>query len=277
MKICNYKLLYIISICVPYSHVLKQFYFSLLPLPQFTLFSPTFKIFPYQLSFIEKWKHALQRCCGIMWLLYSFALPDSLYIFQNLSPRSPNLAPCSPNLVPCSHPQEQLNNLMKTLHSTSPHFIRCIVPNETKSPGTILILNTLAFPNIENFNEPFCCWLENAEAAASQVTECPLHATYSLLLFTPMLHQVSSEILPHHYSIWIIMFPRCILPIFPIVLVCIKRCPFLNTNQRVIKKPVSFVVIFFKLYSSHLLYSYLINILIPPSSPMVEQKSFISM
>ena len=32
-------------------------------------------------------------------------------------------------------PQEQLNGLMKTLNATSPHFIRCIIPNETKSPG----------------------------------------------------------------------------------------------------------------------------------------------
>ncbi|XP_059351916.1 myosin heavy chain, muscle-like isoform X3 [Daphnia carinata] len=33
--------------------------------------------------------------------------------------------------------REQLNNLMSTLRSTAPHFIRCIIPNETKSPGVI--------------------------------------------------------------------------------------------------------------------------------------------
>ncbi|GFY42431.1 myosin heavy chain, muscle [Trichonephila inaurata madagascariensis] len=33
--------------------------------------------------------------------------------------------------------REQLNKLMATLRSTSPHFVRCIIPNETKSPGVI--------------------------------------------------------------------------------------------------------------------------------------------
>ncbi|XP_054718745.1 myosin heavy chain, muscle-like isoform X3 [Uloborus diversus] len=33
--------------------------------------------------------------------------------------------------------REQLNKLMATLRQTQPHFVRCIIPNETKSPGVI--------------------------------------------------------------------------------------------------------------------------------------------
>ncbi|XP_077527339.1 myosin heavy chain isoform X32 [Haemaphysalis longicornis] len=33
--------------------------------------------------------------------------------------------------------REQLNKLMTTLRSTQPHFVRCIIPNETKSAGVI--------------------------------------------------------------------------------------------------------------------------------------------
>ncbi|GFQ86252.1 myosin heavy chain, muscle [Trichonephila clavata] len=33
--------------------------------------------------------------------------------------------------------REQLNKLMTTLRQTQPHFVRCIIPNETKSPGVI--------------------------------------------------------------------------------------------------------------------------------------------
>ncbi|XP_044289202.1 myosin-16 [Varanus komodoensis] len=43
--------------------------------------------------------------------------------------------------------REQLNKLMATLHSTSPHFVRCIVPNEFKQSGVVdahLILHQLA-------------------------------------------------------------------------------------------------------------------------------------
>uniref|UniRef100_A0A336MJ45 CSON000536 protein n=1 Tax=Culicoides sonorensis TaxID=179676 RepID=A0A336MJ45_CULSO len=33
--------------------------------------------------------------------------------------------------------REQLNNLMTTLRSTQPHFVRCIIPNEMKAPGVV--------------------------------------------------------------------------------------------------------------------------------------------
>merc|ERR1712212_823035 len=42
--------------------------------------------------------------------------------------------------------KEQLKNLMSTLMSTSPHFVRCIIPNEKKTPGLIdgqLVLHQL--------------------------------------------------------------------------------------------------------------------------------------
>ena len=35
--------------------------------------------------------------------------------------------------------QESLNKLMINLHSTSPHFIRCIIPNEEKQAGILLV------------------------------------------------------------------------------------------------------------------------------------------
>merc|ERR1712179_95230 len=37
----------------------------------------------------------------------------------------------------CSAYRDQLGSLMTVLNSTHPHFIRCIVPNETKTPGGV--------------------------------------------------------------------------------------------------------------------------------------------
>merc|ERR1712179_394723 len=37
----------------------------------------------------------------------------------------------------CSAYRDQLGSLMTVLHATHPHFIRCIVPNNTKTPGAV--------------------------------------------------------------------------------------------------------------------------------------------
>nr|prf myosin 1 H beta' [Bos taurus] len=39
-------------------------------------------------------------------------------------------------VVLASH-RRNLSNLMTNLRSTHPHFVRCIIPNETKSPGVL--------------------------------------------------------------------------------------------------------------------------------------------
>ena len=33
------------------------------------------------------------------------------------------------------HYQENLGKLMTNLRSTHPHFVRCLIPNESKTPG----------------------------------------------------------------------------------------------------------------------------------------------
>uniref|UniRef100_A0A803VSK0 Myosin motor domain-containing protein n=1 Tax=Ficedula albicollis TaxID=59894 RepID=A0A803VSK0_FICAL len=48
--------------------------------------------------------------------------------------------------APVSALQENLNKLMTNLRSTQPHFVRCIIPNETKTPGAMdsfLVLHQL--------------------------------------------------------------------------------------------------------------------------------------
>ncbi len=34
--------------------------------------------------------------------------------------------------------QENLGKLMTNLRSTHPHFVRCLIPNESKTPGKVI-------------------------------------------------------------------------------------------------------------------------------------------
>lgn len=50
--------------------------------------------------------------------------------------------------------REQLSNLMKTLNSTTPHFIRCIVPNYNRIPFVFegpLVLHQLRYSFLEYY------------------------------------------------------------------------------------------------------------------------------
>lgn len=96
--------------------------------------------------------------------------------------------------------REQLNKLMATLRQTQPHFVRCIIPNETKSPGVIdshLVMHQLTcngvlegiricrkgFPNrmvYPDFKHRYTILAPNAVPQgfvdAKKVTECILTA-----------------------------------------------------------------------------------------------------
>ena len=63
--------------------------------------------------------------------------------------------------VHLSYLQENLNKLMTNLRSTQPHFVRCLIPNETKTPGTTLCSTQLP-QHISYFDRadkwPFWCF-----------------------------------------------------------------------------------------------------------------------
>jgi len=40
-------------------------------------------------------------------------------------------------------PQENLGKLMTNLRATHPHFVRCLIPNESKTPGKVLKKSTV--------------------------------------------------------------------------------------------------------------------------------------
>ena len=50
--------------------------------------------------------------------------------------------------------QENLGKLMTNLRTTHPHFVRCLIPNETKTPGMLdLLIITYAVYIIYNFGK----------------------------------------------------------------------------------------------------------------------------
>lgn len=54
---------------------------------------------------------------------------NSAHLYRQCGVRASN-----PFALLVFHNKEQLNKLMATLHSTHPHFVRCIIPNEFKQP-----------------------------------------------------------------------------------------------------------------------------------------------
>ena len=60
----------------------------------------------------------------------------------------PDLMPFHEYIYHCLHVfalnvfslQENLGKLMTNLRSTHPHFVRCLIPNESKTPGTITLV-----------------------------------------------------------------------------------------------------------------------------------------
>lgn len=47
--------------------------------------------------------------------------------------------------------QENLNKLMANLRSTQPHFVRCIIPNESKNPGELQQVQVQTPLDLEGF------------------------------------------------------------------------------------------------------------------------------
>lgn len=68
-----------------------------------------------------------RRCIWAPLLSPHWSRPHCSIQFWFSAPPAPS--PCSPRS------QENLNKLMTNLRATQPHFVRCIVPNENKTPG----------------------------------------------------------------------------------------------------------------------------------------------
>lgn len=90
---------------------------------------------PWQKAVVLLWAAAKQEeipsSLPPPWAVSALCLP-----VRGRSQREAVGAETSPHASsPMSALQENLNKLMTNLRSTQPHFVRCIIPNETKTPG----------------------------------------------------------------------------------------------------------------------------------------------
>ena len=109
---------------------------------------PCQSVSPSTTSFNNNFSHQQAHVFHPMFILCPQCIAPSL----SRCHRSITLpAAASPCLTGAScRRQEQLNGLMKTLNSTQPHFIRCIIPNEFKQTGESALVSG------RNYNR--CAW-----------------------------------------------------------------------------------------------------------------------
>lgn len=70
----------------------------------------------------------------------------------------------------CMKTQENLNKLMANLRSTQPHFVRCIIPNESKNPGETGLIRIPGTHNIAH-------WVQQQHPKGAVVPSVLLHAS----------------------------------------------------------------------------------------------------
>lgn len=74
---------------------------------------------------------------NVLDLFRKSAMPFMGTLYEDCTPAGPKERKKTFQTMAMMH-KKSLNELMSMLHSTSPNFIRCLVPNETKTPGKVL-------------------------------------------------------------------------------------------------------------------------------------------
>lgn len=140
--------------------------------------------------------------------------PSSIH---NPSQRKCLCVPSTDTRLSFAYPQqESLHRLMTTLKSTMPHFVRCIIPNEIKSPGNLYLFCCVFlffFVFFQNHSVlPWCVsfFLSSSWNPSSLTTRAATWLTFRLPLPSPSqesLHRLMTTLRSTHPH-----FVRCIIP-----------------------------------------------------------------